>query len=217
MSIANSIQQFILMIVPLLFAVTLHEVAHGYAALRFGDHTAKMAGRLSLNPIRHLDPFGSVLIPALLVFSGSPVLFGYAKPVPVNFYNLRNPELGTFVVSVAGVAVNLACAVIGGIAFQIVALLGQTAGMGPVMLIIAQLLYAFVFINIILAVFNMIPIPPLDGSKVLSVLLPPSARDAYERIGSFGIIILLVLLRSGTLGVLIRNIVFPATRFLTGG
>ena len=217
MSIANSIQQFILMIVPLLFAVTLHEVAHGYAALRFGDHTAKMAGRLSLNPIRHLDPFGSVLIPALLVFSGSPILFGYAKPVPVNFYNLRNPELGTFVVSIAGVAVNLVCAVIGGIAFQAVAFLGQITGMGPVMIVIAQLLYAFVFINIILAVFNMIPIPPLDGSKVLSVLLPPDAREAYERIGSFGIIILLVLLMSGALGVLIRNIVFPLTRFLTGG
>ncbi len=204
------------MIIPLLFAVTLHEVAHGYAALRFGDPTAKRAGRLSLNPIRHLDPFGSVLLPALLVLTGSPVLFGYAKPVPVNFYNLRNPELGTFVVSIAGVAVNFLCAVISGLAYQAVILISQHTGMGPALMVVAQLLYAFTLISIVLAVFNLIPIPPLDGSKVLAVLLPPEARQAYEKVGQYGIIILIVLLMSGALGFLIRNIVAPIFNFLIG-
>ena len=213
----SDILNFVLMFIPLLFAVTFHEVAHGYAALRFGDHTAKNAGRLSFNPIKHLDPFGSVLLPALLIFSGSPAIFGYAKPVPVNFYNLRNPELGTFVVSIAGVATNLVLAVIAGFAFQGVALISQQVGPGPILMTAAQLLYAFTFINVVLAIFNLIPIPPLDGSKVLSVLLPPRVRDAYEKIGPFGIIILVVLLMSGTLHLLIRNIVFPMVQFLTGG
>ncbi len=210
------IVRFLTMIIPLLFAVTLHEVAHGYAAFRFGDYTAKKAGRLSLNPVRHLDPFGSVLLPALLVFTGSPILFGYAKPVPVNFHNLRNPQLGTFVVSIAGVTVNLLCAVISGIAYQAVMFVSNPAGTGPVLAIIAQLLLYFTLINVILAVFNLIPIPPLDGSKVLSVLLPPEARRSYEKIGPYGIIVLVVLLMSGALGILIRNIVGPITYFLLG-
>lgn len=204
------------MIVALLFAVTFHEVAHGYAALRFGDHTAKMAGRLSLNPIRHLDPFGSVLLPGLLIFTGSPILFGYAKPVPVNFHNLRNPELGTFVVSIAGVAVNLALAVAGGIAFQAVSHLAPQMPQGSALTIVAQALFYFTLINVVLAIFNLLPIPPLDGSKLLSVLLPPRAREAYESITPYGIIILVVFLMSGALGALFTNIIHPITIFLVG-
>lgn len=205
------------MIVALLFAVTFHEVAHGYAALRFGDPTAKLAGRLSLNPVRHLDPFGSILLPGLLIVTGSPILFGYAKPVPVNLHNLHNRELGTFVVSIAGVAVNLALAIAAGIVFQGITLLFPQMVQGDAMAILAQALFYFTLINVVLAIFNLIPIPPLDGSKVLAVLLPPQAREAYERIGPYGIIILVVFLMSGALGALFTNIIRPVTMFLVGG
>ncbi|MCF8109874.1 MAG: site-2 protease family protein [Desulfobacteraceae bacterium] len=207
----------IILIIPLLMAVTIHEVAHGYAALRFGDPTAKLAGRLSLNPVKHLDPFGSILLPGLLIFSGAPFVFGYAKPVPVNFYNLTDQRLGTIVVSAAGIVVNLSCAAASGFLYRILQMFPQLTASVPGA-IISQLLYAFCLISIVLAIFNLIPIPPLDGSRILAALLPPGARQSYESIGPFGILIVLMLLiMTDILDLLFIKIIRPLIIIMTGG
>lgn len=176
----------------LLFSVILHEVMHGWAALQFGDHTAERAGRLTLNPLPHIDPIGTILVPAILILppillGGAPgFIIGWAKPVPVNPLNFRDLRRGELVVSAAGVLINFSLAVVAALIFH----LTQAAANLPI-----QSLLAFtVQINLILAIFNSLPIPPLDGSKIVMSFLPPKLAASYAQLERYGLLILLFLL-----------------------
>jgi Zn-dependent protease len=186
----QSVLGLILTLAALILSIIAHEVAHGYAAQALGDPTARLAGRLTLNPLAHLDLFGSVLVPAFLVLSGSPVLFGWAKPVPYNPYNLRNKRFGEALVAGAGVAVNLVLAVL-------FALLARFVGGAA-----APFLALIAFINLFLALFNLIPFPPLDGYGVLAGLLPFSLayplRQLEARVRAWGPFALVVFLLAFT-------------------
>lgn len=161
-------------LIILIFSIIIHEIAHGYMAEYFGDPTARLAGRLTLNPIPHIDPFGSIILPAILAFTGSGFIIGWAKPVPYNPYNLRNFKWGTIFVGLAGVLANLALATIFGLMLRFHAELGIAPG--P----FADMLYTIVFLNIVLAVFNLIPFPPLDGAKVLFAFLPVRFQHIHD-------------------------------------
>lgn len=181
----------IAVIAALILSIVLHEMAHGYAANALGDPTARLRGRLSGNPLVHMDPIGSVLVPAFLFFSGASFLFGWAKPVPYNPYNLRNAKWGEALVAAAGPAVNLLLAAIFAIIIRSADMLGLSYAF-------VELASYIVFINILLAFFNMIPFPPLDGSKILAALLPLRARMGYQnfvmKVESLGIVVTFLLI-----------------------
>jgi Zn-dependent protease len=175
--------------IPVIIAITFHEAAHGFVAHQLGDDTAWRLGRVSVNPIRHIDPFGTILMPGMLLLLGSPVLFGYAKPVPVNFGALRSPRRDTMLVAAAGPATNIALAVIASLAFHIVGYLPGTAAEW-----LADNLRNALILNVMLAVFNLFPLPPLDGGRILVALLPKPAAIAVARLEPFGLLILIGLL-----------------------
>lgn len=194
-----------LSIIILLFSVILHEVMHGVVALKFGDQTAWRAGRLTLNPIPHIDLFGTILLPAILIISGASILLGWAKPVPVNPLNFSNLRRGELMVSAAGILANFSLSLAAAVIFHILNTLPQKF---PAL--VGDLLAFTILINLVLGIFNLLPIPPLDGSKVLLSQLPYKLAKEYQRMEAYGFILLLLLLVTGILG-----FVFDIARTLT--
>jgi len=192
-------QDLLLFVPVLLFSVIAHEYAHGYAALKQGDTTALMLGRLTWNPVKHIDPFMTVLLPAMLYFaSGGKIMLGGAKPVPVNPRNYRNFKRGDIIVSLAGVFVNFVLALLAVVLFVLVGLVGRAAPAASSTLgIIQAMMLIAVQLNLLLLAFNLIPIPPLDGSHVMKYLLPPAWSLRYQQFGRYGIVILILLLYMG--------------------
>ena len=195
-------------IIPVVFGITVHEVAHGWVANRFGDPTARLAGRLTLNPVKHIDPVGTVVVPLLLLlFSG--FVMGWAKPVPVDARRLNSPRRDMAVVALAGPGSNLIMALLWALVVKLALVYHSALGNAGMLLIFMGV--AGVFINTILCVLNLLPLPPLDGGRVLTSLLPPRLSLAVGRIEPWGLVIILVLLLTGVLG----QILYPALDFVT--
>jgi Zn-dependent protease len=195
--IAQLIQSIAIWALPVLFSITVHEAAHGYAARYFGDNTAYMLGRITLNPIKHIDPIGTILMPLLLLFTTSGAfLFGYAKPVPVRFGNLRNPKRDMIWVALAGPGANLVQALMWGFLFLVLSGLEVSE---PYFLAVSK---AGVTVNVVMFVFNLFPLPPLDGGRILVGLLPYPQAAAISRVEPWGFFIVMALVISGIVGTL---------------
>jgi Zn-dependent protease len=193
-----SLQTIVLWAVPVVFAITLHEAAHGYAAKRFGDRTAELAGRITLNPLRHVDPIGTILVPGMLLlmakYGGPPFVFGWAKPVPVNFGNLRHPKRDMLWVAAAGPGVNLVMAVFWALVLKASVPVGVLESVH-----LASMANIGISVNLVLMALNLLPVPPLDGGRIAVSLLPMRASRAWARIEPYGLFIILGLLAFGLL------------------
>jgi len=206
MNIFLILHKILIWAIPVLFAITVHEVAHGYVASLCGDQTAKMMGRLTLNPIKHIDLIGTIVVPAMMLLV-SPFIFGWAKPVPVDWRNLKNPRMDMAKVAIAGPAVNIIMAIMWGGIARLGLMMDPNSYQAVVF---SQMGMAGIQINVILAVLNVIPIPPLDGSRVLSSFLSPSAAFQYAKLEPYGFFILIGLMLTGILG----KIMWPMVSFL---
>lgn len=227
--IQGFLQQISIQAIPLLLAITFHEAAHGWVAYKKGDPTAKMLGRVTLNPLAHIDPFGTILLPAMLILMRSPFLFGYAKPVPVNFRLLKDQKRDPVYVASAGVVTNLALAAASGILLRIVGLVDpeiiakivhsgmQATGDGTMQMAlipVALMCVASVKWNVLLAIFNLIPIPPLDGGRIAVGLLPYGPSQALASVERYGMLILIALFMFDPFGI-IHRIIYPVIHLLT--
>jgi Zn-dependent protease len=207
---AQLIAYIAIIAVPLLAAIILHEVAHGAMAYVLGDPTAARHGRLTLNPIPHIDPVGTILLPGLLLIAPKilgtpPFVFGWAKPVPIDPRRFANPRRDSLLVAIAGPATNL---LIAGASVAVLAMLPETARAGSLVAGLGQMAIASVWINTVLAVFNMIPVPPLDGGRLLAALLPPSASGVMRTLEGIGfIVVLLIVMNTNIVGLVVRPVV----------
>lgn len=215
----NSILQDIaIMAIPVVLAITLHEAAHGWVAYKFGDPTAKYAGRLTLNPIAHVDPFGTIILPIITyVFAG--FIIGSAKPVPVNFANLRNPKRDMIWVGAAGPGVNIALALICGILFQVLAeypidISARSGFLSYIIVPLILMLKEAIKWNVVLAIFNLIPVPPLDGSRIVAGLLPSKQAEFLGRLEPYGLLIVTFLVFLNPFGFM-THIIWPIMNILT--
>jgi len=207
----NVYQLLAIAILPTLFAIAVHEVAHGWIAHRLGDSTAYMMGRLTLNPLKHIDPVGTILVPAILIYTVG-FAFGWAKPVPINWHNLKYPKRDIALVAIAGPASNLLMAIAWGLVMKLSSLLP-----GSMALISEPLGYMGLFgilINTVLMVFNLIPIPPTDGGRIITSLLPTKMAYAVSRVEPYGMFILIGLILSGLLWKVIGPIIDTVMRFI---
>ena len=195
------VQKIAIWVVPVVLAITVHEVAHGWIARKLGDNTAFMLGRLTLNPLKHIDPMGTILIPGMLLLLQAGFLFGYAKPVPINWRNLRHPKRDMALVAAAGPGANLLMA----IAWALLIRLGLSLGESGMALIYMGV--AGITINIILMVLNLLPLPPLDGGRVMTGLLPGPWAYKFSRIEPYGFFILIGLLVTGVLGMVLWPVI----------
>jgi Zn-dependent protease len=204
MDILNDIQLLAILILPVLFAITVHEAAHGWAAGHLGDRTARMLGRVTLNPLKHIDPIGTLLVP-LATFFLTGFLFGWAKPVPVDARNLGKPRRDMALVALAGPGSNLVMALLWGLAIKAALALWHLSPW--VAQPLAYMGAAGVLINVLLMVINLVPLLPLDGGRVLTALLPPRLALPFARLEPYGLLVLVVLLVTGVLGVLLNPLI----------
>ncbi len=202
----STAQLILISIIPVLFAIVLHEVAHGWAAYKLGDRTAMMLGRLSLNPIKHIDPIGTILVPAILILTVN-FAFGWAKPVPIDWRNFKNPKRDTALVAIAGPAANLVMAIGWGLIAAITTILPDNFAQ-PML----NMAFIGVFFNVLLMVFNLIPVPPTDGGRIAVSLLPAPAGNLLSKVEPFGLILLLLLIFTGVLW----QFIIPVIQMISG-
>ncbi len=215
----NIIQTIAVIAIPLIFAIVLHEVAHGWVANKLGDHTARDMGRLTLNPIPHIDLIGTIILPVLSIITHSPI-FGWAKPVPINPYNFKDPKKGMAISSLAGPGINMIMAISFSFLLRVVMPVFE-ANLSKQSwqwfgLPISLMFYYGVMINVVLAVLNMLPIPPLDGSRIVYWLLPDKQAAAYYKLERYGLLILILLLATNVLSKIIVPVIGPILSLLLG-